>query len=279
MSIQVMSIFKESFKNVWAHRLEWVKVAFAPVVIFLVGSLIMFISYWSVGQPLWSLDALTEQAQAQISEANAFPVAFGNTVYYIAQFIAMLSLYINGFRYAVLNEGGDHWWTLNLNMRFVKMFLYYILVILLFAAYTSIAVGITMGLHFGIESTTLTAIVGTFLALYGIYLFIRLSLTFLLVAIDHEVPLRTSWRLLKKNVLRLVGLMLLISLAFLAIIIVTFTILGIVSWILSLISPWLLGIGIFLMALAGLALWLFSFGVIIKSLALVYKSFTEGKAF
>ncbi|MBS0272698.1 MAG: hypothetical protein JSR85_08675 [Proteobacteria bacterium] len=279
MSIQVMRIFKESFKNVWEHRLEWVKIAFTPVVIFLAGALIMLVSYWSAGQPLWSLDVLTQQVEAQISEENALPIAFGNIVYYIAQLIAMISLYISGFRYAVLNEGGDRWWTLNFNKRFVKMLLYYILIVLLFVAYTGIAAGITLGLHFGLENTTLTAIVGTLLALYGIYLFVRLSLTFLLIAIDHDVPLRTSWRLLKRNVLRLIGLMLLISLAFLAIIAITFLILGIVTWILSLVSPWLFGVGLFLMALAGLVLWLFSFGVILKSLALVYKSFTEGTAF
>ncbi len=103
MSIKVMRIFKESFKDVWGHRLEWAKVAFAPFIVFLVGFIIMALSYWSVGQPLWSLDALTGQAQEQLSGDNAFLTILGNSVYQIAQVIAIMGLYINGFRYAVLN--------------------------------------------------------------------------------------------------------------------------------------------------------------------------------
>lgn len=274
MSIQIRKTFKESFRNVWHHKLEWLRVFFAPIAIYLVGFLFMSIAYWSTGHPVWSHEILTGQMRDYGD--SGFLIALANAIYYITHIISIICLYINGFRYALFNEGGEQWWTLTLNWRFVKMILYYVLIILIVAVYIGIAVAITVGAHFGIGNVALTILIGTLLTLYGFYLIIRLaSLTFLLIAIDQTAPLKTGWHLLKKNVLRLIGLMFLIGLAIMGIALLGFAILGVLTWILGLMSPLLAGVGLGLMVLLGLAIWLFSMAISLKSLALVYTALED----
>ncbi|OJW53950.1 MAG: hypothetical protein BGO67_07750 [Alphaproteobacteria bacterium 41-28] len=278
MTIEIMKIFKESFRDAREHKLEWARVACAPVVIWLIGIIFMSLVYWSVG--LWSFDALVSQMKGESSSfEQPFIATFAHVVYYITYFIAIFNLYINGFRYGVLGEGGDRWWALHLDWRFVKMILYSILIGILATIYILITGGIALGAHFLVGSTALTVVLGILFVIYGIYLALRLSLTYLLIAIDQEKPIRVSWRLLKGNVLRVLGLLILIGIVISLIGLAGIIVLGILGWILSLISVWLIAIPIVLFALFSIILWFVSWIVGTKALSLVYKTFTSGTAF
>ncbi|HUX78325.1 MAG TPA: hypothetical protein VMW10_01050, partial [Alphaproteobacteria bacterium] len=157
--------------------------------------------------------------------------------------------------------------------------LYSILIGILAVIYVSVTGGIAAGAYFLTESIALTAILGVLFGIYGFYLLIRIGLTYLLISIDQENPLRVGWRLLKGNVLRLLGLLLLISLVILLVFIAGSIVLGIFGWILSLMSTWLIAIPLILFFLFGLAMWLLIWAVTSKAFALVYKTFTSGKAF
>jgi hypothetical protein len=278
MKIEIMRIFRESFRNVHEHKLEWLRVAYAPIVVWFIGVVFMSLVYWSVG--LWSYDALVSQMKGEPSTVEQpFIATFAHILYYITYFIAIFTLYINGFRYGVLGEGGDRWWTLHLNWRFVKMILYSLLIGILATIYILITGGIAIGAHFLVGSTALTVILGIVFVIFGIYLAIRISLTYLLIAIDQEKPIRISWRLLKGNVLRVLGLMLLIGIVISLVGLAGIIVLGILGWILALISLWLVAIPILLFAAFSIILWFVSWVVGTKALSLVYKTFTSGKAF
>ncbi len=280
MKIEILQIFKESFKDVCAHKLEWMRVAYAPFTVWFISFLFMTLVYWSEGQSMWSQWAsMNQPQQATQSTEPSFMMILANIIYYFAYLIAVVSVYINGFRYALLQEGGERWWTLNLNWRFVKMILYYILIALLAGIYIAVSIGIVVGAQAFIGSVALTVILGILLGLFGIYLMLRLALTFVLISIDRNNPLKTSWNLLKGNVLRLFGLVLLIGGAILLIGLAGALVLGILGWLLALISPWLAGIALLLFLGFGILMWLLNWAVISKSMALVYKTFTEGKAF
>jgi len=275
MSIQIMNIFKESYRDVRGNKLDWVRVAVAPVVIAIFGFLFMLFAYLSAGQPLFP-DAAN---QANVMADSSFMVILGNIVHFLAVIISTVCLYINGFRYAVLHEGGDRWWTLNLDWRFVKFILYYILILILATIYLSISAGLAGGLYYGTENTALTVILGIALGVFGFYLALRIGLMFLLVAIDGEHPIRTSWALLKGNVFRFFLLMLLIVLSIIGITIVGAIALLILGMILALIHPVLATIAIALGIAWYIVILFLSWAVSSKAIALVYTSFTEGKAF
>lgn len=280
MKIAIIKIFKESFKDVREHKLEWVRVATAPIIVWLFGLIFMSLMYWSADRPLWFLESIIARLEGtQNVEELSLTIIFGNVVYYITYFIALLSIMINGYRYGVMREGGNRWWTLNLGWRFVKVILYSILVIIMASIYATIAAGIVIGAQAYIESIVLTVVLGVLFAIFGFYWIIRIGLTLLLVAIDRNQPMRISWRLLKGNVLRLIGLMILIVIVIGLIGLAGVIVLGILGWILSFINPWLVGIAVVLGFLFAFFMWLLNWAVSAKALALVYKTFTEGKAF
>src|SRR3990167_6452360 len=113
MPIQVMQIFRESLKNVRTLSMDWVRVAFAPFMIWLFGFLFMIAMYGVDGQ----FSVLTGNLMGQPAPVQelTFSIILGNIIYYMAYFIGMFNLYVNGFRYGVLQEGGDQWWNLNLD--------------------------------------------------------------------------------------------------------------------------------------------------------------------
>ena len=139
----------------------------------------------------------------------------------------MSQMIINSLRYALLKEGGNRWWTLHFNPRFFKLVLYYILFILIIALVTGIVSGAsgfvadlhTMNTTPGIARRTyilaryILAGGGILVALGAIYLTIRLSLYSLFIATDQKRPFRSSWHLLKKNVWRFLGIIVLVILA------------------------------------------------------------------
>ncbi len=279
MTIEIMTIFKESFKDVREHKMEWVRVATAPVILWLVGILILALAYVSTGLP-WISNIIENSMQGtQNFIEKPFSLTLADTIYHIFTFISTICLLINGYRYGFLKEGGDRFWTLKLNWRFVKMCLYYFLVLILTALYVAIAAGISIGIYFLVESVALSTILGVLFTLYGFYLIVRIGLTFFLIAIDRTIPIRISWRLLKGNVLRFLGLMLLIFLTIFLIIIAGCIVLGLFGWLLSLVSPTLLVIPFILLFIFGIILWFISWAVTAKAFALVYKTFTEGEIF
>lgn len=277
MSIQVMEIFNESLKNVRTHLIEWVRVGFVPFMIWIFGYLFMIAMYAADGQ----LSQLTGGLVGEPTEVQelTFSIILGNTVYYISYLIGMVNLYINGFRYGVLQEGGDQWWNLNFNMRFLKMILYTILIGGLSALYVFAGVGIGFAIQSLTDLTALTVIFGIFLFIVGFYALIRLSLAFTLISIDQSQPIRKSWRLLQGNVFRVFGLNVLVALVVVVIALAGFIVIGLFAGLFALISPWLATFLIIPGAFFFVFIWFLSWALQSKALSLVLLSFTEGKAF
>ena len=217
MHIPVIRIFKENFAQVWEYKLEWARVGFAPFLIWAVGAAFMGIANWWFGHPLAFYEiVMGSRLHENIGQDEFLPMA-GSIVNSITSFIAELMLFINGYRYALLNEGGHHWWTFHFNRRLVKMVLYFFLFVFLFGIYVFVAMGIIGISQSLFDNTILNVSLGIFAGLYGLYIFFRLGLFPLFIAIDQIKPMAMSWRLLKGNVLRFIGLNILLMVSLLAI--------------------------------------------------------------
>lgn len=263
MSIQIMKTYKESFQNVRTHKQEWLRVASGPLLIWVLGALFFVFTVIASGY-------YDERAWLTGTLPDAPPlVTTGYGVYNIVYFIAMISLYINGYRYAVLQEGGNKLFNLNLNMRFVKMFLYTILIMLsaliLWVVLFLAAVFIGAGLTGGLIIPVLVVI------LFGIYLLLRISLYPLLIAVDQRKPIRTSWRLMKGNILRFIGLFLLVGLTLLLIGSLGGLLLIVLSSLFAMINPVLPYIVIILGLLFGVFMVLFFWAVFSKMMGIIYQ--------
>lgn len=161
MNIQIMKTYNESFLNVRSHKIEWIRVAFAPVIIWALAFLFLGMAYSSGGHSFEVYKTISGGGMVETKD-SAF-IVFANALYQIAYAIAMISLYINGYRYAVLEEGGKSWLTLNLNMRFVKMFLYGLLLAILGGIYIAIAAGVIIAAHVAAQSVGLDVALGVLL--------------------------------------------------------------------------------------------------------------------
>ncbi|MBA3812918.1 MAG: hypothetical protein H0X26_00265 [Alphaproteobacteria bacterium] len=259
MKIQIMKIYSESFQNVRSHKREWIRVAYAPILIWALGALFLGFAYMSDGHSFKEVP----------TEFSTF-LTFGGIVFALAYFIAMMSLHINGYRYAILQEGGRSWITLNLNMRFLKMVLYLILISLLAGIYALISAGIIIGAHALFESVAVDVILGILLGLYGFYLMFRLVLYPVAISIDQSQALTTSWSLLKGNVLRVVGLLLLIGLTISVITFVLGLVVGLINILLGFGGPILASLSIVLSVLQILFMILLGWAVNAKAMGLVY---------
>lgn len=270
--ITIGKTFKESYTDVREHLLPWAKVAFTPFIIYLIGAIFMGIGFYlSGGVGSMTTEGIVIQNAGQASASTGI----FNFVYYVLYMLAILVWYVNGFRYAALGEGGDTWWRMSWDRRLWKMFLYHLLIVVLFAAYAGVAAGITVGSYFLTESVFLTALIGTLFGLGAFFLIGRLVLVFLNVATDKTEPLRTSWHVMKGNVLRLFGLYILISLVIIALTIVGAVIIGLTGVLLSFIGA---GLGYAIYALAipfTLFVWLVGAAMAMKAIALVSKQLTK----
>jgi hypothetical protein len=266
--IAIGKTFKESYADVRENFRPWVKVAFTPFVLYLIGVISMGIGLYLSG----GFETLMQQGTVmQDTGPTSASAGFFNFIYYVLYMLAILVWYVNGFRYAALGEGGDTWWRLSWDRRLLMMFLYQILFVVLFAAYGGIAAGITIGVYFLTESIFLAALLGTLFFLGLFYLMGRLMLVFLNVAIDQPEPLRTSWQVMRGNVLRLFGLFILISLAIIALSIVGGLIIGVTGVILGFIGGWLGAVIFALYVPFALFVWLVSAAMTMKAMALVNK--------
>lgn len=274
MNIRIIKIYKESFQDVRSHAMDWIRVASGPVILLIIGFVILGIT---VGMS----DVIKMgESNPYIDSArflNSTPILSALILFYILNIIGVISIIINGYRYAVLRVDGDRWLTFNLNVRFVKLILYDIIVQLLFFIYITIAVGIVLGINSSIHNVTLNVIAGTLLGVYFIFIMLRISLYQVAISVDQSAPLRTSWDLMKGNIWRLIGLQILVSITVLII-----AIMGIV--IIRLLTS-LLYLGGTMLAAWSLILWIpFAIFILLlywaanaKALGLVYKDLSKKK--
>ncbi len=196
--IPVWKTAKLTIKNVWQNKLEWAHVLYAPWIVLVMGYLIVFL----IGR--------TENLYELDNPPNPLLLQFA--ILFFSAFISKVQMLINGFRYALLKEGGNRWWTLHFNRRFCKLVLYYALFLCIVGL---IAGGIAGSLFFtfhviastSTETYMLTGAGGILLALSALYLILRVSLYTLFIAIDQKRPFRSSWHLLKGNVGRFAALL------------------------------------------------------------------------
>ena len=270
--IAVTKTFKESYTDVRGHLLPWVRVAFTPFILYLIGVISMGIGFYLSGGVASIMEQGTfQQTMGQVSAS----VRFLDFTYHVLYMLSIVVWYINGFRYAALGEGGDKWWTLSLDKRLVKMFLYQLLIIVLFAVYGAVAAGITVGSYFLIENVFLTTLIGILFGLGLFYLIGRLALVFFNVATDKTNALRTSWHVMKGNVLRLIGLFILIWLAVIGLVIVGGVIIFLSAALLGFVNA-MLGYLTFALAIPfTLFVWLVAIAMTMKAIALVNKQLAK----
>jgi hypothetical protein len=273
-----MKVYNESFQNVRSHKLEWMRVAFGPVLIWAIGALILGMAYVSGGHS-FQIDKAFMGAEVYTGATNqgsAF-LAIAHGIYMITYFIAIISLYINGYRYALLQEGGDQWLTLQLNMRFVKFCLYSLLIGILGGIYIAIAAGIIIGAHALIANTGVNVILGILFFLFAFYLMFRIVLYPVLISIDQAEPIRTSWGLMKGNVLRFIGLSLLIMFTIFLIGIIGVVVLMVIGGIFSLVGPIFTGLIVILGLIFAVFMTLLAWAVNSKMMGLIYQELSAKK--
>ncbi|MBX9621771.1 MAG: hypothetical protein K2X28_07105 [Alphaproteobacteria bacterium] len=272
--IAVVNTFEESWKDFREHLSQWIKVAFVPFVLWLIGLVFMEMGSYLFGEFKFTI---TPESVLQNEAEGSLVLDLYTVIHYVLETLAGLVLNINGYRYAALGEGGDKWWTFPLNKRLLKIFLYYLFIFVLYIVCAVIATGITAGSYVLVENIFLTVLLAILLAVGLVGLMTRLSLTLLYVAVDQKEPLRTSWHLMKGNVLKLFKLFFLISFVVLGIAILGSAIIGGVGWILSLVNEKLGSIIFFLFVPFGFFIWFVSEVLMMKAIALVNKQLMENK--
>ena len=211
MKVPVVKIFKLTWNHLWTHKSQWMRVLFAPLILMIVGFiLVAFASHaeWDtlrltlhraknlIDEP-WNIKNYLQKEDYRT--LITFWAAYG--VY----FLGILQMMINTFRYAFLNEGGDRWWTLHFNKRLFKVALYVIL-------YTSAGVSYFWLTTFIVSSVWslklfgLAIFLGVICPIALMYVWGRILLVDLSIAIDISRPLRNSWALTRGNAWRIMGL-------------------------------------------------------------------------
>jgi len=266
MHIPIMNIFRESFAEFKANKISWARLAFAPFVLYFIGYLIVIAINTSMGIPI----------HPQKMPTDFWPI-FGQVFNFILSIIAGLCLYINGYRYALLSEGGNSWWQLNIDKRLGRLLLYTLLIIAIALVPVIFGVALVFLMHMAFNSIEIDVSAGILVGIFLFYILLRLSLIYPLVSIDHPTPVSTSWRMLKGNVLRLLGLLLLIGLKIIGIFLLGFIIIGVIGTLFFFISPMLAFIPIVAAVAFLVYLWILNWAVVTKSLSLVYQTFTQGE--
>lgn len=265
MKIQIMNIYKESFTNILSHKGEWAKIFSGPLVLWALGFAWLLIAFLS------ALDSLTLEEILKFLEGDSNALLIPRLFYELMTGIAQLLLVINGLRFIFLKEGGDRWFAFNFNVRVVMLFFYFLLLGVLAALYIVISAGVIFGAHTLLDNIFVDTILGLVAFIGFIYLACRIALFQIPVALDLKNPIKTSWTLMAGNVLRLIGLTILIGLTLLALVIVGIVILGLFNTLLFLIFKPLGAIS--------LVLWLpflvifvcFYMAVYLKATSLVYQ--------
>ena len=265
MPIHITKTIKTSLREVWSHKKNWIRLAFAPLVI--VGASLLLVS-------LSAFYESTPDAPAAFFSVEGILVLFSKIFYVLSLLIAVPILEINGFRYAVLGEKRNTWWTLQLNRRFIKFFIYNLLIQGANFLYFFVATFCLLQAHLFHQSIFLSTALGLALGLFAFYLFFRLGFFKLLIAIDKPSPLKESWHLLKDHVVRLFGLTILVTLGFVLAFLLVF---GITAGLLLPFdtNPFVyLSVGFVLAPIA----WFFSWATLTQTYAHAYKAIQKKKA-
>jgi uncharacterized membrane protein len=114
--------------------------------------------------------------------------------------------------------------------------------------------------------------------LFGLYLLGRIALYAVVISIDQKEPIKTSWNLMKGNVLRLITLFILLWLTITLLGLFGSLILGSITLNLGLGKTILASFGVFLGALFGIFLIIFNWALTSKAMALVYQQLTDHPA-
>lgn len=224
MSLPVMKIFRESLCHIKEHKLSWLKSGFTPLILLFIGEMCAIITTLMPGIFDFAL----------FDTKLIVPFLFLFSINGIFSVIWGASFYINGYRYAILNEEARRWWHLSFNKRLLKMIGYS-----LFTG--SLVKGSLLGAAFLLylvsKSLPIFVLLLALFVFLLIYMLIRLSLVFPLIAIDQAKPLRTSWKLLKGNSLRLLTLISLTSLTTMGLVLLIGVCVGLLWFVLTFISP------------------------------------------
>lgn len=192
-----------TFKDLWVHRLQWLRVLFTPLLF------------------LALLNATTALMRYSLWEASG-DAALIIPFFYILNCALMIT---NSVRYAFLREGGECWWQFPVTWRLLLLAGYSLTFLLLtwnldvfwkseitqksfewlpFNAQTDFSVealqeSVNQHYHAAFQAMKHLAV-----GLVSLYLTGRLLLTFFFIIIDHPRPLRTSWRTTAHNGWRMV---------------------------------------------------------------------------
>lgn len=244
MKIRPFKIFKHSLQEVWLNRLAWTRVMFAPWMILLVGYICVI--PFSLDMNEFVTPLLSDDMGSLFFHVTGGPSFFVRgddaprlkdilycpvLLLIIFELISVASMTINGYRYALLGEGGTRWWTFPLNRRLVKMIVYIMIMAFLSGFLLDLAwgPGKILWSEWGVFSAStlslpysaVPSLVGICVFLLGVsvifplganYTLRRLCFFDLAIALDKSSPFCTSWLLLKRNVWRLFGLFLLVYL-------------------------------------------------------------------
>src|SRR3989338_3841884 len=159
---------------------------------------------------------------------------------------------------------------------FLLWLLFYGIVAIVYAAIAGLTI---YGFYYLFENIALNIFLGVVFGLGAYYAYLRLSLMFLLIALDEQNPLAISWNLLKGNIIRLFGLLALIGVATYAIGLIILILIAVFSWLLSsiIVASWLGSLGLAVLMVFILLMYMLSWAVTAKAYGLVYKTFTKGK--
>ncbi|HBG34620.1 MAG: hypothetical protein A2X70_05990 [Alphaproteobacteria bacterium GWC2_42_16] len=191
MRIPIIKIFKESYENVLSNKLSWFKVGFAPITLLFFANLSGYILGY-----IFKLINIENIESIQILFVYPLLILHG---------IGHFSLWINGYRYGILDEGGNKWWNMP-NIHQVSLMLVYTILVGSLVFYF----GYIEGFLFDKAISILGLFIFLVVTIFVLYSWFRLSLVAPLISTGIDKPMRESWRLMKGNVLRMWGLTLLI---------------------------------------------------------------------
>lgn len=283
--LRVFHIVRESFKSVRAHKLDWIHVLSTAFFLWIFGLVGMHLIDMSANHYA-GLHFSPERHLVIAWQTTPSIVAFGHAFYALCSLLAGTVLYISGYRYALLGEGNRKLFSLENPGRIGKFILYSFLI--------SMAGGVFMGtsiLAFFelIRQFTSYGIALACVGLWGVlglYLFFRLTFVKLLISLDIPRPIRTSWTLLKGNVLRILALNILVTLLFAVIFSLGAALLFLTAFALEytgintslfatlLEREVLLAIG----SIFGGLVWIFSWAVLTKAYAIAFQDIAESNA-
>ena len=214
MKASVLDIIELTWRDLWAHKGQWMRILFAPLMLMALGLLLLVLCMYHDKQDLYLAWVATKQYLDQ-SVVLHLQIAYLRTTYLIQNepiaemllpltvcigyglyCIASIHLMINSIRYALFQEGGKRWWTLHWNARFFKL-----------ASYVYLAKGApllyySLGHIANIEPKwfaltdkfpLLPSLLSPIILVGMAYVLGRVLLFGLFIATDTPRPLRRSW--------------------------------------------------------------------------------------